>query len=64
MVPRSSAPAMVPAAEGEDGQHYQREGDEREAGEVRPVDAIFYGGAVVVEGGGGLEVFEVFRDAA
>ena len=50
----------VPAAEGEGRQQDQREGDEREAPEIPPVDAVFYGGAVVVEGGGGLEVFEVF----
>ena len=54
----------VPATEGEDREEHEDEGGEREAREVRLVDAVFYGGAVVVEGGGGLEVFEVFGDAA
>src|SRR5215212_9590366 len=54
----------VTPPEGEGGQEHERERDQGYAAEVRPVYAVLYGGAVVVEGGDGAPVFEVFGGAA
>src|SRR5215217_2199186 len=54
----------VTPPEGEGGQEHERERDEGHAAKVRPVDAVLYGGAVVVEGGGGAPVFEIFGGSA
>src|SRR5918995_5791499 len=54
----------VTPPEGEGGQEHERERDEGYAAKVRPVDTVLDGGAIVVEGGGGAPVFEVFGGAA
>src|SRR5215208_6411398 len=54
----------ISASEGEGGEEREGERDEGHADEVGPVDAVFDGRAIVVEGGGGSPVFEVFGGAA